>query len=56
MAAARIRIDLEARGLAIGPADVMIAATAVTRGAILVTGNTREFSRVRGLRIIDWTK
>lgn len=54
--AARIRVKLEDRGLIIGPMDVLIAGTALSRGAILVTSNTREFSRVRGLRLEDWTK
>lgn len=54
--AARIRLDLEVRGLLIGPLDLLIAGTAVSRGAVLATNNTREFSRVRGLRLADWTK
>ncbi len=53
---ARIRIDLEARGLPIGPIDLLIAGTAASRGAVLVTNNTKEFSRIKGLRIADWTK
>lgn len=52
---ARIRVDLESRGVTIGPADLMIAGTAVSRGAVLATSNTKEFSRVKGLRIADWT-
>jgi tRNA(fMet)-specific endonuclease VapC len=40
--------------LAIGPLDVLIAATAVAHGAILVTNNTREFSRVKDLALEDW--
>ena len=54
--AARIRVELEARGLAIGPIDLLIAGTARNRGAVLVTNNTREFSRVKGLRLADWTR
>jgi tRNA(fMet)-specific endonuclease VapC len=53
---ARIRIDLEARGLLIGPMDLLIAGTAVSRGAVLATNNTKEFSRIKGLRLSDWTK
>jgi tRNA(fMet)-specific endonuclease VapC len=53
---ARTRVDLEARGMSIGPMDVLIAGTALSRGAVLVTNNTKEFSRVRGLRVLDWTK
>ena len=54
--AARIRHELEARGLAIGPLDLLIAGTAVSLGAVLVTNNSREFSRVKGLRLADWTR
>jgi tRNA(fMet)-specific endonuclease VapC len=53
--AARIRVELETLGTAIGPLDLLIAGTAASRGAILVTSNTREFSRVKGLRVVDWT-
>ena len=54
--AARIRIDLESRGLTIGPIDLMIAGTALSRGAVLVTHNTQEFARVRRLRLADWAE
>jgi tRNA(fMet)-specific endonuclease VapC len=54
--AARIRIDLERRGLMIGPVDLLISATALSRGATLVTNNSKEFSRIRGLRLADWTR
>ena len=53
--AARIRVELERRGEMIGPLDVMIAGTAASRGAMLITNNIREFSRVKGLRVADWT-
>jgi tRNA(fMet)-specific endonuclease VapC len=35
--------------------DLLIAGTALSRGAVLVTNNTKEFSRVKGLRLADWT-
>jgi len=35
--------------------DLLIAGTAVSQGAVLVTSNTKEFSRVKGLRLVDWT-
>jgi tRNA(fMet)-specific endonuclease VapC len=54
MAAASIRIALEKQGLMIGPLDILIAGTAVSRGAALVTNNAAEFSRVPGLRVLDW--
>ena len=53
--AAKIRADLSAKGRLIGPLDLLIAGTARSRGAVLVTGNTREFARVKGLRCEDWT-
>lgn len=49
-----IRAELERAGTPIGPNDVLIAATARAHGAVLVTNNVREFSRVAGLRIEDW--
>lgn len=52
--AASIRADLERRGRKIGGIDFLIAGHARSLGAILVTGNLREFSRVDGLRCEDW--
>jgi len=49
-----IRAQLTALGTLIGPNDLMIAAIARTHDATLVTHNTREFSRVAGLRFTDW--
>ena len=53
-AAARIRANLELRGAGIGPYDTLIAGTALANAAILVTRNTKEFSRIEGLRLEDW--
>ena len=35
---------------------MLIAARAIVAGAILVTNNTRHFSRVRGLKLENWTR
>ena len=51
-----IRAELEAAGKTIGPNDLLIAAHACSAGAILVTDNTDEFSRVRGLRVENWIR
>jgi tRNA(fMet)-specific endonuclease VapC len=49
-----IRSDLEAAGRVIGGNDMLIAAHARATGATLVTGNTGEFKRVRGLKVENW--
>lgn len=54
-AAGDIRANLERAGTPIGPYDLLIAAQARCRDAVLVTANTREFNRVQGLRSADWT-
>ena len=45
---------LDKAGTPIGMADVMIASVGLARGLVLVTGNTRHFRRIRGLRVEDW--
>jgi tRNA(fMet)-specific endonuclease VapC len=50
----RIRAELEAIGMLIGPYDMMIAAITLANDLTLVTHNTREFGRVAGLKIEDW--
>lgn len=49
-----IRADLSAQGKIIGPNDLLIAAIARANDAVLVTHNTKEFSRITGLRLEDW--
>lgn len=51
-----IRAALARTGTPIGPYDILIAAQARRRGAVLVTTNTGEFARVPGLRIEDWAR
>lgn len=51
---ARTRYDLETRGLPISENDYLIAAIALAHDLILVTHNTKEFSRVPGLSVEDW--
>jgi tRNA(fMet)-specific endonuclease VapC len=52
----RIRAELEALGKPIGSNDLLIAAHALSLGHTLVTDNTREFSRVRGLKVENWLR
>lgn len=53
---AEIRADLKKRGAMIGANDLFIAAHARAEGVTLVTNNTAEFGRVRGLKIENWTR
>jgi tRNA(fMet)-specific endonuclease VapC len=50
-----IRAGLERKGRIIGPYDLQIAAQAVAQRLTLVTNNTREFRRVPGLKLVDWS-
>jgi tRNA(fMet)-specific endonuclease VapC len=52
----RIRAALKKLGAPIGPNDTLIAAHARCLGLTLVTNNTREFGRVPGLKIENWTE
>lgn len=54
--AGNIRAALARRGTPIGPYDVLIAAHARRRNALLVTANGGEFERVPGLKFEDWAK
>ncbi|MBQ6970791.1 MAG: type II toxin-antitoxin system VapC family toxin [Synergistaceae bacterium] len=51
----QIRTDLERSGKLISFPDMLIAATALSYNATLVTNNTQEFSRIDTLNLSDWT-
>ena len=53
--AGEIRAVLGRTGTPIGPYDVLIATQAIRTHSTLVTGNAREFGRVEGLRLEDWS-
>jgi tRNA(fMet)-specific endonuclease VapC len=50
----RLRAQLEAAGMPIGPNDMLIAAHALSRGLTVVTDNVAEFGRVKGLKVENW--
>lgn len=52
----KLRADLERKGTPIGPMDMLIAGHAKSEQLIVVTNNTREFKRISGLEIQDWTE
>ena len=47
--------ELAKQGMPIGPYDALIAGHARSLGLTVVTNNMREFERVAGLRVVDWT-
>jgi tRNA(fMet)-specific endonuclease VapC len=49
-----IRADLSQQGKIIDPNDLLIASIAKVSDVTLVTHNTKEFSRITGLRLVDW--
>lgn len=51
----KVRADLERKGTPIGPLDMMIAGHAKALGYAIVTNNTKEFERVEGVIVENWT-
>ncbi|MFO0761368.1 MAG: type II toxin-antitoxin system VapC family toxin [Byssovorax sp.] len=50
------KAQLEAAGMRLADADLLIGAIAVAHGAILVTGNERHFQRIQRLIIENWIR
>jgi tRNA(fMet)-specific endonuclease VapC len=51
---ANLDARLRKQGNRIEAEDAMIAATAMALGMTLVSGNTKHFDRVKGLKVVDW--
>ena len=51
---AKLRVELETSGTPIGNMDMLIAASALARKAVLVTNNTEHFSRAKDLKLGNW--
>ncbi len=49
-----LRCELEKRGTPIGAMDMLIAAQALDKGLVVVTNNSKEFSKVPNLKIENW--
>ncbi len=47
---------LQRAGTPLADADLFIAATAITHGAAVITGNQRHFQRIPGVRVEDWIR
>lgn len=51
----KIRAELEKSGNPLNNMDILIAASALAAKAVLVTHNTKHFSKVKGLKTEDWS-
>lgn len=51
---ASVRADLERQGTRLDEPDLRIAAIALSRDLVVITGNVRHFGRVSGLRVENW--
>jgi tRNA(fMet)-specific endonuclease VapC len=51
----QIRAALRRAGTPVGPNDLLIGAHARSLGLTLVTNNRREFDRMPGLKVENWT-
>ncbi|MBD2501896.1 type II toxin-antitoxin system VapC family toxin [Anabaena azotica] len=50
-----LKTELRKSGQPIGDFDLLIASVALTESYILVTNNTRHYSRINGLKLENWT-
>jgi tRNA(fMet)-specific endonuclease VapC len=51
---ANIRTELDKTGMSCNNMDMLIAASAMAEGAVLVSHNIRHFSKINGLCLEDW--
>jgi len=51
----KIRLKLEKAGTPLGDMDMLIAAAALSTGAILVSHNVKHFSKIEGIKVEDWS-
>ena len=51
----KIRVEQEKSGISLGDMDMLIAAAALSQDAILVSHNIKHFSKIKGLKVEDWT-
>ena len=47
-------MGLEKSGTPLGDMDMLIAAAALSIGAILVSHNVKHFSKISGIKVEDW--
>ncbi len=52
----KVRAEMEKKGLTLSEHDMRISAIALQHNLTVVTGNTRHFSKVTGLKVENWLK
>jgi tRNA(fMet)-specific endonuclease VapC len=52
----KVKSSLRRKRHLIPDADILVAATALSIGRPLVTGNAKHFARIEGLELEDWTR
>ena len=52
----KLKRDLELEGNLLADADLFIAATCITKCNMLITGNTKHYNRISGLKIANWLR
>ena len=52
----KLKFELEKDGKILDDADLFIACCALKTNRVLVTNNERHFSRIKGLKLENWTK
>ncbi len=52
----KVRAQLEKAGKPIGSMDMLIGSHALSLGLAIVTNNTKEFKRIKSLKVENWTK
>ena len=54
--AADIYVNLKNQGKLVEDADILVAATAMDKGLVVVTDNEKHFRRIKGLEVENWLK
>ena len=52
--AARQYADLRKNGITIDDDDILIGSLAISRGAVVVTNNTKHVSHLTGIQLVNW--
>ena len=52
----KVRADMENKGIVLSEPDMRISSIALCHNLTVVTGHTKHFSRVQGLKVENWLK